>query len=89
MIKNLLKAFVAGAVVFLMIGEIKILIDLDKVKTAVVETNEIVKEIQLNNTPYSLNNDYHCLASNISYSLLLISTFPNPKLLPISLRVKD
>ena len=65
MIKNLLKAFVAGAVVFLMIGEIKILIDLDKVKTAVVETNEIVKEIQLNNTPYSLNNDYHCLASNI------------------------
>ena len=65
MIKNLLKVFVFGAVVFLMIGELKILMDLDKVKEAVVETNEIVKEIRLNNTPYSLNNDYHCLASNI------------------------
>ena len=42
----------------------------DKVNTiheTVVETNEIVEDIQrtIHNTPYSLENDYHCLASNI------------------------
>ena len=33
----------------------------------VVETNEIVEDIQktIHNTPYGLDNDYHCLASNI------------------------
>jgi spore germination cell wall hydrolase CwlJ-like protein len=32
-----------------------------------VEKNEIVEDIQrtIHNTPYSLENDYHCLASNI------------------------
>ena len=67
MIKNLLKAFIAAAVTLLMIMEWIILSDLGEVKEAVVETNEIVKEIQvtLHNTPYSLDNSYHCLASNI------------------------
>ena len=42
----------------------------DKVNTiheTVVETNEIGEDIQrtIHNTPYSLENDYHCLASNI------------------------
>jgi len=31
----------------------------------VEETNEIVKEIDINSIPFSLDNDYHCLASNI------------------------
>ena len=65
MIKNFIKAFILGAVTFLMIMEWRILSDLGEVKEAVVETNEIVKEIRLHNTPYDLNNDYHCLASNI------------------------
>ena len=58
MIKNLLKAFIAAAVTLLMIMEWIILSDLGEVKEAVVETNEIVKEIQvtLHNTPYSLDN---------------------------------
>jgi len=34
-------------------------------KEIIVETNEIVKEIRLQNIPYSLENSYHCLASNI------------------------
>ena len=65
MIKNFIKAFVVGAVTFLMIMEWRILSDLGEVKEAVVETNEIVKEIRLHNIPFDLNNDYHCLASNI------------------------
>ena len=65
MIKNFIKAFILGGVVFLMIMEWRILSDLGEVKEAVVETNEIVKEIRLHNIPYDLNNDYHCLASNI------------------------
>tara|TARA_Y100001963_G_scaffold7218_1_gene9343 strand:+ start:3410 stop:3985 length:576 start_codon:yes stop_codon:yes gene_type:complete len=65
--KNILKAILAGAIAYLMILEWFIIQDLNEVKEAVVETNEIVKEIQttLHNTPYDLNNDYHCLASNI------------------------
>ena len=65
MIKNFIKAFILSGVVFLMIMEWRILSDLGEVKEAVVETNEIVKEIRLHNIPYDLNNDYHCLASNI------------------------
>ena len=65
MIKNFIKAFILGGVVFLMIMEWRILSDLGEVKEAVVETNEIVKEIRLHNIPFDLNNDYHCLASNI------------------------
>ena len=39
----------------------------NNIHETVVETNEIVEDIQktINNTPYSLENDYHCLASNI------------------------
>ena len=59
MIKNFLKAFILGGVVFLMIMEWRILSDLGEVKEAVVETNEIVKEIRLHNIPYDLNNDFH------------------------------
>ena len=65
MVINFIKAFILGGVVFLMIMEWRILSDLGEVKEAVVETNEIVKEIRLHNIPYDLNNDYHCLASNI------------------------
>ena len=72
MIKNLLESFVIVATIFLLIAAGIILTDLEQVKEAVVETrntavetNTIVKEIKLYNTPYDLNNDYHCLASNI------------------------
>ena len=72
MIKNLLESFVTVATIFLLIAAGIILTDLEQVKEAVVETrntavetNTIVKEIKLYNTPYDLNNDYHCLASNI------------------------
>ena len=39
----------------------------NNIHETVVETNEIVEDIQrtIHNTPYSLENDYHCLASNI------------------------
>tara|TARA_Y100000593_G_C4281034_1_gene322781 strand:- start:706 stop:1284 length:579 start_codon:yes stop_codon:yes gene_type:complete len=39
----------------------------NNIHETVVETNEIVEDIQktIHNTPYSLDNDYHCLASNI------------------------
>ena len=39
----------------------------NNIHETVVETNEIVENIQrtIHNTPYSLDNDYHCLASNI------------------------
>ena len=65
MIKNFIKAFTLGAIVFLVIMSWKIVTDIDQVKEDVVETNEIVKEIRLIAPPYSLENSYHCLASNI------------------------
>ena len=39
----------------------------NNIHETVVDTNETVQSIQtlLINTPYSLENDYHCLASNI------------------------
>tara|TARA_B100000902_G_C27300419_1_gene912458 strand:- start:1510 stop:2085 length:576 start_codon:yes stop_codon:yes gene_type:complete len=39
----------------------------DEIQETVEETNTIVKQIRvtLDNTPYTLTNDYHCLASNI------------------------
>lgn len=41
--------------------------NLNEIQDTVEETNTIVKDIQvtINNTPYDLNNNYHCLASNI------------------------
>ena len=45
--------------------QVSILDQTAEIKEAVVETNEIVKEIKLYNIPFDLNNDYHCLASNI------------------------
>ena len=72
MIKNILKAFVAIALIVVVyqahrVGslQVSILDQTAEIKEAVVETNEIVKEIKLYNTPFDLNNDYHCLASNI------------------------
>ena len=65
MIKNFIKAFTLGAITFVMIMQWRILVDIDKVKEVVVEANEIVKEIRVQNIPYSLENSYHCLASNI------------------------
>ena len=65
MIKNFIKAFTLGAITFVMIMQWRILVDVDKVKEVVVEANEIVKEIRVQNIPYSLENSYHCLASNI------------------------
>ena len=71
-VSNIFTAFIVGALVFLILEDIKIRTDLETVKEAVVETrdtavetNEIVKEIKFHSTPYDLNNDYHCLASNI------------------------
>lgn len=39
----------------------------EEIQETIESTNEIVKEIKvtLDNTPYGLTNDYHCLASNI------------------------
>ena len=72
MIKNYISAFTLGAVTFLIIMDLighgmvwKILTDLDEVKEDVIETKEIVKEIRLITPPFSLENSYHCLASNI------------------------
>ena len=40
---------------------------IDAIHDTVVETQEIVEDIQrtIHNTPYSLENDYHCMAHNI------------------------
>ena len=72
MINNILKAFVAVALIVVVyqahrVGslQVSILEQTNEIKDAVVETNEIVKEIRFHNFPYDLNNDYHCLASNI------------------------
>ena len=39
----------------------------DQINETVSETNMIVKQIKITllNTPYNMDNDYHCLASNI------------------------
>ena len=72
MIKNYISAFTLGAVTFLIIMDLighgmvwKISTELDAVKEDVIETKEIVKEIRLITPPFSLENSYHCLASNI------------------------
>ena len=72
MIKNYISAFTLGAVTFLIIMDLighgmvwKISTELDVVKEDVIETKEIVKEIRLITPPFSLENSYHCLASNI------------------------
>ncbi len=65
MIKDFIKAFTLGATVFLVIMSWRIGTDIEQVKEDVIETNEIVKEIRLITPPYSLENSYHCLASNI------------------------
>ena len=72
MIKNILKAFVAVALIVVVyqahrVGslQVSILDQTAEIKEAVVETNIIVKVIKFHSTPYDLNNDYHCLASNI------------------------
>ena len=70
--ENILKVFVAVALIVVVyqahrVGslQVSILYQTAEIKEAVVETNEIVKEIRLHNIPYDLNNDYHCFASNI------------------------
>ena len=65
MIKTITKIGIAVALIVIMYQEALILNQTAEIKEAVVETNEIVKEIRLHNTPYDLDNDYHCLASNI------------------------
>ena len=72
MIKNYISAFTLGAVTLLIIMDLighgmvwKISTELDVVKEDVIETKEIVKEIRLITPPFSLENSYHCLASNI------------------------
>ena len=65
MIKTITKIGIAVALIVIMYQEALILNQTAEIKEAVVETNEIVKEIRLHNTPYDLENDYHCLASNI------------------------
>ena len=72
MIKNILNSFLVIALIVVLyqahrVGslQVSILDQTAEIKEAVVETNEIVKEIKLYNTPFDLNNDYHCLASNI------------------------
>ena len=72
MIKNYISAFTLGAVTLLIIMDLighgmvwKISTELDAVKEDVIETKEIVKEIRLITPPFSLENSYHCLASNI------------------------
>jgi spore germination cell wall hydrolase CwlJ-like protein len=72
MIKNYISAFTLGAVTLLIIMDLighgmvwKISTELDEVKEDVIETKEIVKEIRLITPPFSLENSYHCLASNI------------------------
>ena len=73
MIKKYISALTLGAVTFLIIMDLighgmvwKISTELDEVKEDVIETKEIVKEIRLiTPPPFSLENSYHCLASNI------------------------
>ena len=59
--------FVAVVVATVVYYESSLYSKVDLIEETVVESNQIVKEIRttLLNTPYSLENDYHCLASNI------------------------
>jgi len=82
MIKNYISAFTLGAVTFLIIMDLighgmvwKISTELDVVKEDVIETKEIVKEIRLITPPFSLENSYHCLASNIYWEARNQSTY--------------
>ena len=82
MIKNYISAFTLGAVTFLIIMDLighgmvwKISTELDAVKEDVIETKEIVKEIRLITPPFSLENSYHCLASNIYWEARNQSTY--------------
>ena len=72
MIKNIFNSFLVIALIVVVyqahrVGslQVSILDQTAEIKEAVVETNIIVKEIKFHSTPYDLNNDYHCLASNI------------------------
>ena len=66
MIKTITKLGIGVALIFVMYQEVLVWNQVAEIKEAVVQTNTIVKEIiLLSNTPYSLENDYHCLASNI------------------------
>lgn len=66
MIKTITKLAIGVALIIVMYQETLVLTQVNEIKEAVVQTNTIVKEIiLLSNTPYSLENDYHCLASNI------------------------
>ena len=62
MIKTITKIGIAVALIVIMYQEALILNQTAEIKEAVVETNEIVKEIRLHNTHYTLQNPYHCLA---------------------------
>ncbi len=65
MIKTITKLAIGVALIIVMYQEALVLSQVTEIKEAVVETNTIVKEIRLLDVPYSLENDYHCLASNI------------------------
>jgi spore germination cell wall hydrolase CwlJ-like protein len=72
LIKPALGIFVSVILIALMYGEFKNLQISKEIKEkvittsdVVVETNNIVKEINIHTIPFSLDNDYHCLASNI------------------------
>ena len=55
MINTITKIGIAVALIVIMYQEALILNQTAEIKEAVVETNEIVKEIRLHNTPYDLN----------------------------------
>ena len=74
MIKNIFRGFFAVALIIVVyqahrVGsvQVSILDQTTEIKEIVVEVKEILIEpvIDLANTPWTLDNEYHCLASNI------------------------
>ena len=59
--------FLTTAVSVLVYNEFSVQSKVNQIQETIEQTNTIVKDIQITiqNTPYNLNNDYHCLASNI------------------------
>ena len=58
---------ITTAVSVLVYNEFLVQSKVNKIQETIEQTNTIVKDIQITiqNTPYNLDNDYHCLASNI------------------------
>ena len=65
MIQNIFRGFFAVALIFLMYQQQLNYLEVVELKEIVIEPEPVKVVIELSNTPWTLDNEYHCLASNI------------------------